>query len=503
MGVQRSAVSLLACSSPRKSASEVWEAKAPRDRAGHGAASQGRPLAILLCFVFFSQFKPSEPFLVDYFVDTKGFAIREVYTSIFSLYAYGQLPAMIVVGMLSQMRWCDGRCGGNRWVLIGGAACGLVTVLLTRFGETLATQQAAQFTVAASISSQLVVSAFALALVPPERYQETCHVVKAVLLLSNCLAAVVGEVLRDTLGISPSVLFDISGVCQALTLIFAVCLPRPEKEEGLGIMGDADPMCWQALPPDVEDVEVAGTCAKCRCTGVVQHMHECLGELCVMLRLRGVLWWTAWGVAMNPAHGLVMTYWQSLLRVRGLKRDHNGYLLASMYLAAAVLLLATRKKAFFSRCATAFVVGSMLLAGALLCLLVAASSEATMYCWLFLYQCLFQVMCVVRTFHIGAEVAQAFGDSSSHLQPGARLSLLFTVAAVGFNVSEALMQAVINMLGLQPLEGIGCLLAACAVLLGIVRCGEALLLKASAGHKCLMAACADALAPTQTAGFGG
>lgn len=38
--------------------------------------------------VFFSQFKPSEPFLVDFLVDAKGFTNRAVYQDMFPIFTY-------------------------------------------------------------------------------------------------------------------------------------------------------------------------------------------------------------------------------------------------------------------------------------------------------------------------------------------------------------------------------------------------------------------------------
>eukprot|EP00435_Cladocopium_sp_Y103_P040165 s1401_g10.t2 len=41
---------------------------------------------------------------------------------------------------------------------------------------------------------------------------------------------------------------------------------------------------------------------------------------------------------VNPAHGVALTYWQNLLKVRVAETDHNGYMLGASYLAAALVV---------------------------------------------------------------------------------------------------------------------------------------------------------------------
>ena len=107
----------------------------------------------LYLFAFWSQFKPSEPFLVDYLIEEKGIGSEQVYQDVLDLFVYSRLPFLIIVGFFAEFDCC-----GYRAVLVVGALCGVVTVLMTRFGMGICSQQAAQFTVSAAFASRVAIS---------------------------------------------------------------------------------------------------------------------------------------------------------------------------------------------------------------------------------------------------------------------------------------------------------------------------------------------------------
>lgn len=433
-----------------------------------GVSSEGRLMSLYL-FVFFSQFKPSEPFLVNFLVDSKGFTNSEVYNAVFDLFVYARLPCVAIVGMLSEMPNF-----GVRRVLAGGAACSLVTVLLTRFGQGLAMQEAAQFTVAFAFASRLAVPALAFSVTRPSEYQETVHNIKAVLLLSNFCSALLGEALRDS-GVRLSALFDLSAVGQALSLLFALLLPATRKDAGNVHVSEV-PSAAGASP------------------GGVASIQGPLMDLWLSLRLRGVMWWTVWALAMNPAHGLALLYWQNLVRAKHVMNDHNGILLASMYFIAALLTLASRRSAPLRGLTAFLVIGSMSGAGFLLCRLVVESGQLRLYGCLLMYQCLFEVVSAIATFQVGVEVMRATAASMSRAihVPGSaagrgfgrrevprspRLTLLFSVTSIMAGANETVLQAITaSWRSLEHrFQTLGCILAFCAALLGIARCAEALM----------------------------
>merc|ERR1719253_2084154 len=77
-----------------------------------------RNVVIICLFVFFTQFQPSEPFLVDYLLDDVGLGAYQVYGEVLNLYIYARLPCVMLVGLLSEAPGCS-----SRLLLIVGAAC--------------------------------------------------------------------------------------------------------------------------------------------------------------------------------------------------------------------------------------------------------------------------------------------------------------------------------------------------------------------------------------------
>ncbi|CAJ1399323.1 unnamed protein product [Effrenium voratum] len=395
----------------------------------------------LYLFAFWSQFKPSEPFLVDYLIEEKGITSQQVYQNILDLFVYSRLPLVIIAGFCAELECC-----GCRAVLLAGAFCGAATVLLTRFGTALWLLQASQFTVSAAFASRISVASMAFAMSLPSRFQEAIHTLKAVTLFSNCCAAALGEVLRD-MGSPLSLLFNLSFVGQALSLLCAAALPLAPRPPIV-----ATPTSAHRLVGSNLDERLLSTGSK---IGVLGTFKALLRDLWLSLWLRRVMWWTAWALVMNPVHGLTLTYWQSMVRSKHILKDHNGYLSACMYLAAAVLTLLAGRAAAMQRATSLLVTGSVLLAGWLLLQLAQADDtrQVTVYGWILLYQCLFEATTAVATFQVGAEVTRATAASHSkalhsaevrRLPRSVRLTLLFSTTTVLVAAAESGILLVIN-----------------------------------------------------------
>lgn len=433
-------------------------------------------LSILYLFAFWSQFKPSEPFLTDYLIDTKDLPGPVIYQYVFDLFIYARLPCVAFVGLLSGRPWA-----GCRKVLVAGASCGLTTVLLTRFGKGLLLQQLAQFTVAAAFASRIACPALVFAVAPPSHQQRGVHTLKAVMLLSNFCSAAMGEMLRDFTGAPLDLLFDISVVGQALSLLFAVMLPERTQRQRREL-----------------DPSVLSQAARRHC----EWLPRQLAELQLSLWVHTVAWWTAWALWMNPIHGLAMTYWQGLVRSKHIVPDHNGSLLASMYLIAAGCTLACGNTAPLRGFTPTVVILSMSAAGLLLVRLVGEWRQWAIYGCLLLYQCLFEVTSAIATFQVGTAVTCSLGlavptpsksctegvasgppGGQSQLHPqlhqgggngrmlDSRLTLLFSATAVAAGTNENIILAVINHLRSMELRffSLGICLTTCALIMVLVR----------------------------------
>lgn len=426
----------------------------------------------LYLFAFWSQFKPSEPFLVDYLVEEKGINSQQVYQSVFDLFVYTRLPFVALVGLVAEMN-----CFGCRAVLVLGAICGVVTVLITRFSASVLLQQVAQCSISASFASRIAVPSVAFALSLPSQFQEAIHTLKAVMLLSNCLAAALGELLRDSAGVPLNLLFDISSWGQVVSLVCAACLPATRVRHTC-----STPTSTAIANTLEQHLITPKTASEGRSSELVRSFKD----LWLSLWLPRVMWWTAWALAMNPIHGLTLTYWQSIVRSKQIFKDHNGYLSASMYFASSVLTYLSRDFPTLQNWTPGLVIISLLVAGGVLLELAAASTsrQVTVYTWIFLYQCLFEVTTAVATFQVGAEVTRATAASHSkalrscqvrRLPRCARLTLLFSATTVLAAANEAVILFVIN--GLPSMDarfrGLGFCLSVVGLILAIAASAEA------------------------------
>lgn len=418
----------------------------------------------LYLFAFWSQFKPSEPFLVDYLIQEKGIGSEQVYQDVLDLFVYSRLPFLIIVGFCAEFDCC-----GYRAVLVAGAFCGFLTVLMTRFGIGISSQQAAQFTVSAAFASRVAVPSMAFTLCLPSQFQEAIHTLKAVMLFSNCCAAGLGELLRDAEWVPLNFLFDLSALGQVLSLLCAALLP------GARASPSASTPTAAAISNTLEEHLLPRSPRRCS-QGPLNGVQALLQDLWLSLWLRRVMWWTAWALAMNPIHGLTLTYWQSMVRSKHILKDHNGYLSACMYLAASLLTLGAGGAWVLQRSTSLLVVASVFLAAYLLLQLSAADTrQLTVYGWIMLYQCLFEVVTAVATFQVGAEVTMATAASHSkalrssevrRLPRCARLTLLFSATTVLVAAAETGILFVIN--GWTSMESRFHCLGICLLAVGLV-----------------------------------
>jgi len=435
---------------------------------------EGNYFWTMLClFAFLSQFQPSEPFLVDFLVGDKGLPNREVYTSIFDLFVYARLPFIALIGFLSELPFAT-----SRGMLVVGAMCSVTTVLLTRFGNGLESQQAAQFTVAFAFASRMAIPALIFSRTPAAQCQERVFALKAIMLLSNCCSAALGELLRDETGMPLASLFDISTIAQVLALVCVMLIPASPNGSG-----EAAPQATEgpevADPEDAQSAKLNWGCSTeilCR----LQQLQEPLCDLWSSVRLRSVMWWTTWALAMNPVHGLMMMYWQSLVRAKNFTSDHNGSMMAVMYFVASILIFVSgRSKPLFS-CPSVVVIGSTLVSGLLICRIVAESQQGPLFAWLLAYLCIFEVATAVGTFQVGYEVTRAAEVSSANGTFGqtprcARLTLLFSTTVTLAGVTEVGMQVVFQSLRsvVFRIEGLGISLTVLALVLMLARGFEA------------------------------
>jgi len=430
--------------------------------------------SLLCCFAFLSQFKPSEPFLVDFLVGTKGLSNVDVYNSVFNLFVYARLPFVALVGLISELPFVT-----SRGLFVVGAMCSIATVLLTRFGDGLESQQTAQFTVAFSIASHMTMPALVFTMTPPAQCQDRIYTVKAVMLLSNCCSAALGELLQDA-GMPLANLFDVSTIAQFLGF-FCVMLLLPTT------LDDGEPAAPQANagPDSADDHEIGSMPLLSSGCGSdvlswLQHLHEPLTDLWSSIRLRGVMWWTAWALVMTPVHGLVLIRWQSLVRDKAFTGNHNGSMMAGIYFVASIMIFISRRIKPLFACPSVAIIGSTLVSGLLLCRIVSESHEGLLFLCLLTYLCIFDVMTAMRTFQVGHEVTQATASNSANKSCArtrgcARLTLLFSTTVTLAGITEATIQVIMCSFKSVAfrIKGMGISLTVLATVFMLVRACEA------------------------------
>tara|TARA_B110000977_G_scaffold47446_1_gene64484 strand:+ start:8570 stop:10063 length:1494 start_codon:yes stop_codon:yes gene_type:complete len=103
------------------------------------------------------QFKPSEPHLVPYLVDVKGFSTRAVNSEILPVSLYASLCFFLLAGPLASVT-------STKTVLVLGAGCKLCTRGLLLWGNTKSDMALMQVTFAAGAASDLMVYAYLAAM---------------------------------------------------------------------------------------------------------------------------------------------------------------------------------------------------------------------------------------------------------------------------------------------------------------------------------------------------
>ena len=94
-------------------------------------------VAILLLYVFFRDFRPSEPFLTLYLNETKNFTKHEINNMIYPIWSYSQLPILIAVFAITDAL-------KYRPIIWFGALGYVATWIILVFGNTVKLMQLMQ-----------------------------------------------------------------------------------------------------------------------------------------------------------------------------------------------------------------------------------------------------------------------------------------------------------------------------------------------------------------------
>ena len=392
----------------RDDAGHLLVATPARRPAGGGAGdivaalrdpSSGRQLALLLLFTALHNFKPSEPFLVEFW-RSRGVSTREAVARVLPVFAYARLPALALVVLAARVVGC-------KPAVVFGATCACATVGATLAVPAAAPLLASQALAAVSFAAHQAATGLAFATLPRERFPAAAHALKAVTMASNCVSALVGQLARET--DAPLVaLFLVSLVAQALSVLPAVALAPDVRVE---------------RPPDEDDEDDEREDGRVGTLSLLGTLS--LGTLgtSILVDPTFVLW-CAWSVACAPAHASAASAWQALARLAGADgdaaRERNGYFLAVKYGAAGYISVRVGGMAYrdarHERCgggrgeAAALTLSPAAMAAAAAA--AALGSRAVVYPALAVFDCTFEATSCVCAAKIAAHARDAADRAS-------------------------------------------------------------------------------------------
>ena len=122
-----------------------------------------RTTAHVCACAFLLQCKPSEPHLVPYLMDVKGFSSTQVEADILPVSVYASLVFFLLAGPAASAT-------STKTVLVAGGACKLLTRVLLLWGRTLGAMRLMQVAFAAGAASDLMLYAYLAESVPRDAH---------------------------------------------------------------------------------------------------------------------------------------------------------------------------------------------------------------------------------------------------------------------------------------------------------------------------------------------
>eukprot|EP00929_Paragymnodinium_shiwhaense_P096670 TRINITY_DN58351_c0_g1_i2.p1 TRINITY_DN58351_c0_g1~~TRINITY_DN58351_c0_g1_i2.p1 ORF type:complete len:403 (-),score=42.06 TRINITY_DN58351_c0_g1_i2:127-1335(-) len=332
--------------------------------------------------------------------------------ALFGVFVDSQLPALVVIGILSEAR------RGSRICLFLGALSGFAAEFIARFCSSMSLLNASEVVVAVSMSSRFARAAVIFELVPADQAQRCIHSVQAAYLVSNALSALAGEALLDG-GVPMHYLNDTTVAWQAVTCV-------------VGLLLLSVPRCPHSEEP----------CEPCdESEGVLQKARSLTLDLLASLRIPAVFLWTLWGICVVAVHTLTMTFWQNLVKEKAgtSAKDHNGLAAFVQYCATGLLVFATRRSALLRGNALGLGLASAATAGAALCFAAYVQDQVLLYASLLIFECVTETIQTVCAYQVGHALNSASMERSptSHWRVRrSHLTLLLSLTAVGNSVLQ-------------------------------------------------------------------
>ena len=286
-------------------------------------------VTVIVClYGFFKEFKPSEPFLTPYLVDSKNFTKAEVNSEIYPYWPYSYLVAAVFVFLFTDLL-------RYKPVILVEAISYLATRILLIWGSTVLSMQWMQIAYGVATASEIAYYSYIYTAVASVHYKTVTSFLRAIRLFGQSLSSVVAQIVTSTGALTLLQLNYISLGSVSLACLFAIILPNPcscacEPSWGRGILS-IDPAHQNQKPQKQNFFVKAGS-----------DLNKFYSNLSL---LKWSIWWALATCGVFQVGNYVQSLWKQIAEDSGDSHEFNGLVeaLATFFSALAALLLSLLK----------------------------------------------------------------------------------------------------------------------------------------------------------------
>ena len=177
--------------------------------------------ALICCYGFFKEMKPSEPFLTPYLNGTyKHLSAEDLTSEVYPMWTYSYLLVLFIVFLITDLlRY-------KPLIIVEGLAY-LTTRILLIWGNGVLAMQFMQIAYGVATGTEIAYYSYLYALVPTEYFQKVTGYLRGAVLLGKFMAGFLGQLLISLKVTNYLTLNYISFSCVIVAFVLSICLPMP------------------------------------------------------------------------------------------------------------------------------------------------------------------------------------------------------------------------------------------------------------------------------------
>ena len=182
--------------------------------------------ALICCYGFFKEMKPSEPFLTPYLNSTyKHLSLKDLSSEVYPIWTYSYLVCLFVVFLVTDaLRY--------KPLIITEGLAYLSTRIILIWANGVLAMQFMQFAYGVATATEVAYYSYIYALVPKEHYQKVTSYLRGVVLIGRFMAGCLGQLLISFKVTNYLVLNYISMASVVIAFVLCLFLPMPKSENG-------------------------------------------------------------------------------------------------------------------------------------------------------------------------------------------------------------------------------------------------------------------------------